>query len=207
MRFMLCVMKKQTPSLRERKKERTRELLVDTANRLFLEQGFDKTTVDQIAEAAGVSQRTFFRYFPAKDDVVFSKHAERIARFKALLVEHRDGQAPAATVRAALADFARDYQRQRREMLREWRIVTGSPLLIARDVEQDLEFEAAIVETLLGDETAGFAAERRARIIAGAIFGAVRATMQEWYSQGCREDLVELGLQSFQILEAGVAGQ
>ena len=204
---MLCVMKKQTPSLRERKKQRTRELLIETANKLFLENGFDRTTVDQIAEAAGVSQRTFFRYFPSKDDVVFSKHEERIARFKALLAEQDQGRGPAAVVRGALADFARDYQRQRRELLREWRIVTGSPLLIARDVEQDLEFEQAITEALLDGQAPEVEAERRARIIAGAIFGAVRATMQEWYSQGCRMDLVELGKESFAILEAGVGGE
>ncbi len=198
-------MKKQTPSLRERKKQRTRELLIETANRLFLEHGFDGTTVDQIADAAGVSQRTFFRYFPTKDDVVFSKHDERIRRFRALLASQADGHGPAAAVRAALAEFARDYQRQRRELLREWRIVTGSPLLIARDVEQDLEFEQAIAEALqTGDPDA--AAELRARIIAGAIFGAVRATMQEWFSQGCKQDLVELGRDCFQILEQGVGG-
>jgi len=203
---MLRGMKKQTPSLRERKKQRTRELLIETANRLFLEQGFDRTTVDQIAEAAGVSQRTFFRYFAAKDEVVFSKHDERISRFRTLLTEKRDGKGPAEAVRSALAEFARDYQRQRRELLREWRIVTGSPLLVARDVEQDLEFEQAIAEVLLSGDPAGAAAERRARIIAGAIFGAVRATLQEWFSQGCKQDLAELGRDTFRILEEGVAG-
>lgn len=204
---MLCVMRKQTPSLRERKKQRTRELLIETANRLFLEQGFDGTTVDQIADAAGVSQRTFFRYFASKDDVVFSKHDERIRRFRQLLESHGDGQGPAAAVRAALTEFAQDYQHQRRELLREWRIVTGSPLLIARDVEQDLEFEQAIAEVLQAGDPAGSATDLKARIIAGAIFGAIRATMQEWFSLGCKQDLVELGRECFEILEKGLGGR
>ena len=191
----------RTTSLRERKKERTRELLVETANRLFLEGGFERVTVDRIAAEAGVSQRTFFRYFPSKEDVVFSKHPKRIARFRQLLAEQRRQGPPGRAVRAALESFALEYQRARDELLREWRVVTSSPLLIARDVEQDLEFEIAIAELLIDGQPAGDGAARRARILAGAVFGAVRATMQEWYSDGCRRDLVELGRESFELVD------
>jgi AcrR family transcriptional regulator len=59
-------------SLRERKKAKTRAAIQRHALRLFREQGYDATTVDQIAEAAEVSQTTFFRYFPTKEDVVLS---------------------------------------------------------------------------------------------------------------------------------------
>lgn len=195
----------ETPvtSLRERKKTRTRELLVEVATELFLEQGFDATTVDQIAARAAISPRTYFRYFPTKESVVFQGHGKRISRFRDLLAEHRKAGTPVETVWRALDELTRDFVQDREQFLTEYRIVTASPLLIARDVELDLEFEAAIAETLAGSPRARPAAQRRARINAGAIFGAIRAVMQEWYSNGCRIDLAALGREARQILEAG----
>src|SRR4051812_31592001 len=64
--------------LREQKKQQTRAALVDAAAHLFAEQGYDKTTVADIAAAANVSTRTFFAYFPAKEDVLFAGTDQRL---------------------------------------------------------------------------------------------------------------------------------
>lgn len=83
------------PGLRERKKQRTRATIVDVAARLCAQQGYEKTTVDQIAEAADVSPRTFSRYFPSKEAVIgalieeTSEHvAQALARQPLDITEH-----------------------------------------------------------------------------------------------------------------------
>ncbi|HZZ53933.1 MAG TPA: TetR family transcriptional regulator, partial [Trebonia sp.] len=86
----------QQTSLRERKKARTRAAIREHALRLFREQGYDATTVEQIAAAAEVSPSTFFRYFPTKEDVVLQDG------FDDRMFEAFDRQPPSLTPIAAL---------------------------------------------------------------------------------------------------------
>jgi AcrR family transcriptional regulator len=194
-------------SLRRLKKARTREAIVASAFRLFESRGFEGTTVEQIAHAAEVSQRTFFRYFATKQAVVFAGHAERVARFRALLENQRKRRAPVDAVFQVLTEVAHDYQKRREALLREYRLVQRNPELIARDVELDYEYEFLVAESLAGRGRPGGRIPRRARILAGAIFGAVRATMADWFAGGCRADLIQLGRQTMAILEAGVRAE
>jgi AcrR family transcriptional regulator len=197
-------MNRPTQSLRERKKERTRRALAAAARQLFLARGFEGTTVDQIAAAAEVSQRTFFRYFPTKEAVVFSEHEARLARLRALLGS-RDRSSGYAGVRAAIFEFAGWYAGRREELLDEYRIVTASPLLLARDVELDTQWEAVLAETLGDLAGASIAERRRARLVAGALFGVVRAVLQEWYAGGAADDLLALGAEGIALVDRGFA--
>lgn len=81
-----------TLSRRERRKREVRQRIVEAAMKRFVRQGFEATTVDQIAEDADVAQKTFFNYFPTKQDLFHQLAAERIDEFCQILEEEREAQ-------------------------------------------------------------------------------------------------------------------
>lgn len=85
----------EIPGLRERKKLRTRHALIAGALRLFLEKGYEQTTVSEIAMAADVSTRTFFSYFASKEEVVLCNARESLDHILRTFAERRPGESPA----------------------------------------------------------------------------------------------------------------
>lgn len=90
--------------LRERKKQRTREAIVDAALRLFDERGFEQTTIADIAEAADIAPRTFFGYFPSKEDVVFADFPEQVEALSRRLRERDEDETAIDALRAVIRD-------------------------------------------------------------------------------------------------------
>ncbi|WP_242891297.1 TetR family transcriptional regulator [Actinomadura litoris] len=89
--------------LRERKKQRTRRAIASAALRLFAERGYEETTIADIAAAAEVSPRTFFGYFPSKEDVVFAEVDDRLAEV-AERMRRTPGESPLETIRRSVVD-------------------------------------------------------------------------------------------------------
>jgi AcrR family transcriptional regulator len=194
-------------SLRERKKARTRDALIAEAYRLFGERGFEATTVEEIADAAIVSRRTFFRYFPTKEAVVFPNNDARLERFREQLAACADERHGFERLRAAALDMARLFMASRQEMLTQQRIVESSPALIVAERNHDLAWEAAIAEALCDSGARSADAQRRAEVLAGAAMGAIRATLRSWFAGGCREDLEVLGGEALALLADGFRGR
>jgi AcrR family transcriptional regulator len=139
--------------LREQKKERTRLALVDAALDLFLTQGYEATTVDEIAAAVDVSQRTFFRYFAEKEDVVLgvmSEHNEMLHRTLA----GRPADEPAfaslyEALQEVLGHMGEGDERETERFRRTRRLIENSPALTAGQLRR---YHAA--ERRLTDEVA-----------------------------------------------------
>ncbi|MFF8727119.1 TetR family transcriptional regulator [Streptomyces sp. NPDC015171] len=94
----------QRMGLRERKKERTREAIANTAIRLFLDKGFDQVSITEIAEAAEISRRTLFAYFPAKEDLVLHRFADHESEAARTVRARPAGQPPLEALREGLLD-------------------------------------------------------------------------------------------------------
>ncbi|MFI6522943.1 TetR family transcriptional regulator [Spirillospora sp. NPDC050679] len=95
------------PGRRERKKQRTREALIDAAFTLFAEKGFDATTVEEIADAVDVSARTFFRYFASKEDVALTFQEEQHRAVLTALAERPADEPVMTALRHTVVTIAR----------------------------------------------------------------------------------------------------
>jgi AcrR family transcriptional regulator len=132
--------------LRDLKKQRTRTAIADTALRLFMKRGFDHVTVAEVAEAAGVSEKTVFNYFPSKEDLFFDEVDEREAALVAAIRDRRPDESILAALRrsqlagcgrmcsAGFAGFAR--------------VIEASPALRAKELEVMARFTRTLAETL-----------------------------------------------------------
>lgn len=176
-----------------------RDALVTAAFSLFAKKGYGETTMDEVAARAKVSRRTAFRYFPTKEELVFPARHERLDAFRALL--EGDEDAFLRVKRACLA-LAADYARDRERLLAQWRIVEKEPDLLAAEQRFDLKNEDAIASTFADGHPSPLA-RRRARVRAGAVVGAIRATLRDWLEGGAKDDLVRLGEETFAELESG----
>jgi AcrR family transcriptional regulator len=164
-----------TPGLRERKKARTRAAIQREALRLFREQGYDATTIDQIAEAAEFSPSTFFRYFPSKEDVVMYDDLDpaMIAAYRA----QPPGVSPIAALRAAMRTVLTDLPAdQLRDMGDRFNLMRGVPELRNRMLSEFVR-NIDLGAELLAERLQRSASDRQVRIVAGALIGALMAIL------------------------------
>ncbi|MCC6217128.1 MAG: TetR family transcriptional regulator [Polyangiaceae bacterium] len=183
------------------RKAETRRTIDRAALALFRERGFDATTVDEIASAAGIGRRTFFRYFASKEDLMFPYQAERERELRRIFAAAGAEEAPIAAVRRAALALARVYSEERADILSRQRIIDACPALVARETELDRNLELLIGEHFARSASSGRTAARRARLLAGAVFGVIRAAVREWTRADGQLDLVALGNEAFDLLE------
>ena len=188
------------PGLRERKKARTRAAIREHALRLFREQGYDATTVEQIAEAAEVSPSTFFRYFPTKEDVVLQDDLDLVwmDAFRAQPPDLGPVAAMRTSVRAAFADLAAADLEQLREAMD---LAVAVPAVRARMLEEMARTSQRIAEAV-AERSGRNAGDFTVRAVAGAVIG---IAMVAWFDEpGNLEAFGDKFERGLALLEAGL---
>lgn len=193
-----------SPSLRDRKKERTRRTIERVALDLIEERGFDSTTIEEIANAADIAPRTFFHYFPSKEDVVLSDYAIRLDRIVAALNTNPADQAPWPALRAAFSEVAADYEAEREHLLRRFRIVQATPSVAARNLQIQTTWEDAVAEAVADWLDVDAVRDLRPRLIAGAALAAMRASLLHWLTDDGKSRLPDHVSYCFGLMEDGL---
>jgi AcrR family transcriptional regulator len=158
------------PGLRERKKQKTRETIIDTAFELFAERGYEQTTIAEIADAAVVSPRTVFAYFPSKEEILFSDVPEVHERFRRALEERAHG----VTALDALRDIIAESLDLGPAELRRKRIVAQDEALKRSERARRAPFEQMMVDAIAKDLGAG-PDDIHPQIVAAALIAALSA--------------------------------
>jgi AcrR family transcriptional regulator len=165
----------RSSGLRERKKARTRAAIQSHALRLFREQGYDATTVQQIIEEVEVSESTFFRYFPTKADVVLSDEFDPV-----IVAAFRDQPRELSVIQSLRAAFAHAFGQMSdddRAVLQDRiRLVLSVPELRAAMLDQFASAMGLLAE-IIAERTARSPNGVSVRTFAGAVVGAAMAAM------------------------------
>jgi AcrR family transcriptional regulator len=193
--------------LRERKKARTRRTIQEQALRLFAEQGYEATTVEQIAEAAEISPSTFFRYFPTKEDVVVQDDYDPV--MLAALAAQPAGLAPVPALRAAMREaFAQIPPEEEEQIRARTRLQLSHLALRARAVDNMITtidvFSRALSERMGPGPADRTAADLLARTAAGAVVGAMLPALFSWAESDETRPLADVVDETLALLETGL---
>jgi AcrR family transcriptional regulator len=189
--------------LRERKRTKTRFMIQTEALRLFAEQGYSRTTVEEIADAAAISPRTFFRYFPTKEDVVMWDEFDPLIEE---LVEARPDDEPLAVmfsgvIRESLGAL---YRKDPERLLARVRLTSTVPELRARFTEEQAR-GAELLGPLLARKRGSDPGELSIRVIGAALLSAVIVALEVWQRDDGKTDLLEILDQAFDTLAEGMS--
>jgi AcrR family transcriptional regulator len=159
---------------RERKKQRTREALIEAAFRLFQEKGFEATTVEEIADEVDVSSRTFFRYFASKEDVVLTFQEEQFATMvEALLARPPDEPVMTALRNAAVSviraceDGEYGFDSERFGCMQQ--LMEDSPALFGKSLEHGQKKQAEVTRVIAERMGVDAQCDLRPHVAAGAV--------------------------------------
>jgi AcrR family transcriptional regulator len=174
-------------SLRDRKRDRTRRMIQAEALRLFTTKGFQATTIEEVAAAADLAPRTFFRYFPSKEEVVFwADYQPTLAAFVATRPDHEP--ALEALRRGIVDGLAAFYQQDRERLLERIRLAFRTPALHPRLRQQQAEWADGMAQ-ILAQRLSARPDDLEVRAVAAAVAAALFVAIEDWQAHDGQGDL------------------
>lgn len=187
--------------VRDRKRRETRRRIAETGLKLFLEQGYEGTTLDAIAAEAGISRRTFFLYFKSKDEIVMAWQENAWEEMLACLLTVSPDEAPLDAVRKTLVSHVLQYESGQMKAID--RVMRASKILMARKQATYAIQEDALYATLC---EVWRQPQRRAslRIVAMVSIGTMRIAIEAWGQQTDGRGIGEFLEEEFERLKAEI---
>ncbi|MEU5534768.1 TetR family transcriptional regulator [Streptomyces sp. NPDC020362] len=173
-------------TLRERKKQRTRDALLRSALELFTSRGYERTTVAEIADAVDVSERTFFRYFAGKEDVALAAQELAEERFVAAVRERPSHEAPMEALRQAVLEGWDGLSEAIEAVVpvelyvRMYRTIESTPALLAAHLRRSASTEETIARLLAEREGVDVDTDPRPRLAVAVLGGVIRVSERQW---------------------------
>ncbi len=185
--------------LRERKKQKTREAIQRVAMQLFVKNGYDETTIEEIATAVEISPSTFFNYFATKEDVVMLDTYDPLT---ILMFKDRPPNEPlSASFRHVLKGLAAILDRDRELILARSHLILGVPALRSR-IWDEMERTQDFLVPLLAERTGRKPDDYDLRVTARAVLNAVFEATLEWVRRDGRDDLIALIERALNVVDA-----
>ena len=182
-------------TLRQRQRAETRQRIQRQAIRLFPEQGYDATTVNEVAAAAGVAAMTVYRSFPTKEDLVLYDDFDQVAA--ATITElPATGSLADRIARTMLATFDLAIAHDRDFLLTRLRLMISTPALQARHLDSQYRLQEAFVTAIRAGSTDA-ALEFQARAAASACLGVAHIALLRWASEDGETSLPDLFRDAF----------
>jgi AcrR family transcriptional regulator len=191
---------KRAPSLRDEHKAHTERTLRAAALKLFASQGYDTTTVEEVAESAGVSARTFFRYFPTKESVLYAHEHIWFQSMTEIYLAQPRSRSDIEALSATLVEFSSDLVPRRRSLQLYRRALVSSPTLRGRQQDRHVEEIDELAKAVAARRGLSSHDEGCALVAATALLTHRRA-LDAWLAQG-NLDLGEVISEEFEILIA-----
>ncbi len=195
-----------TPGLRERKKQDTRAALAAAALQLAVEHGLAAVTVEQIATAAGVSYRTFFNHFSAKEEALLRPGGDDEPGFAAHLAEQDPQLPPLQAAREALRPLVAVLDADRDAWLQRLSVIAAEPDLLPRLVELGTADERAMAEAIAVRTGLDADTDLYPALLAASLGCALRVSLARWHQRGGQEPIDRLVGEAVDVLAAGLPG-